>query len=455
MDFLRSFCRFAVTAGFEDLSETDLAVARSAFVDGTGVMLAGAGEEVSRIVRTWLEEGGGRGPARVAGSRIRTRPSLAALANGVSGHSLDYDDVNHPMMAHPTTVLLPVVYAAEADRRTVTGREALLAYALGLELGARLGRRINPAHYERGWHATSTLGTLAAAVVAGRLRGLDAVRLEAALGVAASMASGLRRNFGSMTKPFHAGHAARCGLEAAGLAATGLTSSPGILDGPMGFRDLVGEGVDGRRGGERWGRPFELTASGLAVKRYPCCAGSHSALDAVLELRGRAALPLKDLREVVVRVDPLVPRMMIHDRPRNGLEGKFSLRYCVAAALTDGRVDLATFSEGAVRSKRILRWMSRIVIQPDLDGGTSEGGIPKRSLVTFRWRDGTTDSCAVEIPSGNPERPLGPEILEAKFQECASRVLPPGRVKRLWRLLSRLEDLEGLQALTRCLAGTG
>lgn len=453
MGFSEAFSRFLCRTRFSDLSSSEVATARGAFLDTLATCLAGAKEEPARKILSFLRHLGHRGPSVVAGTPVRTQAAMAALANGVFAHCLDYDDVNHPMMAHPSAVLVPVVISL-ADVAPFTGREALVAYAVGLELGVKLGRILNPEHYEKGWHATSTLGTVAAAATAARLLRLDPEKTSTALGLAASLAGGLRRNFGTMAKPFHAGHAARCGLESASLAAQGLTACREIFEGPMGFLEIYGREPDPEQVEQalyKLGNPFELSASGLAIKQYPCCAGSHPALDAILILRSRARKPLEELDRVVLRVDPLVPRMMIHDRPATPLEAKFSLRSCAAAALLDGRVNLASFTRESLLRSDLTRWMERIEIRPDLEKGIEEGQIPTRAEAAFLWRGGECDRHRIEMPLGNPQNPLPEGAVRRKFEECALLALPRRRVQELLGLLENLEDVEDFREITRML----
>jgi len=456
MGFTLSFCRFLHKTRFNHLSARDVAVVKAAFLDGTGVSLAGSEGDAAKKILEELSRAQDNGPCRVVGTHIRTHPVRAAFANGVLAHSIDYDDVNHPMMGHPTAVLLPVVCAL-ADLKPLSGPEAITAYAVGLELAAGIGRIVNPWHYEQGWHATSSLGTLAAAATAAKLLGLKPEEACHALSLAASLAGGLRRNFGSMAKPFHAGHAARCGIEAALLASRGFTASPEVLEGPMGFFALFGNRPGGarvRRVLEGLGRPFELTASGLAVKQYPCCAGSHPALDAILQLRSGDNLGQWEPDHVSVHVHPLLPRMMIHDRPRTSMEAKFSLRYCAAAALLDGRVARSSFTRSAIKRKGIARWMDRIEIRPDLGKEGGRGEIPTKARVRFIWNDGRKRVCVVNRPLGSPDRPLPKEILREKFRDCVGDVLPGRRVSRLITLLSELQAVRDVRVITKALVPT-
>ena len=451
MSFVKAFCRFLDRISFADLSQGETATVKNAFRDGIGCILAGSVEEPARIVYSLLPKIWGPGDAVVIGTRLTAPATAAAFANGVAGHCLDYDDLNQPMMGHPTAVLVPAILATAAVV-SVSGQEAIVSYAVGLELAAKLGRGLNPYHYEQGWHATSTLGTLAAAASAAKLLRLSPQETSWALGIAASEASGLRRNFGSMAKAFHAGHAARCGLTAALLAREGFSSCEDILEGPGGlFSVLAPRPVTEIPPLEQaLGAPLELTASGLSVKQYPCCAASHPVLDLVLSLRKEWGARLPRLRRIVCRVHPQVPHIMIHDIPKTPLEGKFSLRYCVATAMIDGAVTLESFSPDAMKREGLEHWWASIVVRPDLDGRDScYGGIPTRAEVIFEWDDGTSTSACLERPRGTPEDPLPEEVLEKKFEECARRALPEGTLGSVQGKLRALEALPALGELSR------
>jgi len=261
-----------------------------------------------------------------------------------------------------------------------------------------------------------------------------------------------------MTKAFHAGHAAQCGLVASMLASQGFTSAEDILEGPMGFLSLFGDFDPGKieQVLPGLGKPFELSASGLAVKQYPCCAASHPVLDAVLKLREQAHGRLQEIDRIICRVHPLVPRIMIHEIPENPLQGKFSLKYCVAAAILDGKVDLESFTDKALHRPEVRRWIGRTVLSTDLDVERPEaGGIPTRAEVILQWKNGSSSSIRVERPEGSPDSPLSEAALYRKFEACASRVLPMEAVSRAGELIARLETLPSLNDLIRTLVPSG
>src|SRR5215831_18257368 len=232
---------FVTKSRWEDCPAQAVEAARRAILDCLGVMLAGSVEPAARIVADVARAEGGSPLATVVGTPLRTGAVWAALFNGTAAHALDFDDTNFAMLGHPSAPVLTAALAA-GELCTATGAEVMHAFLLGFEVETTMGEVVNPGHYARGWHSTCTLGTLGAAAAAARLLGLDTPATASALAVAASQASGLKENFGTMTKPFHAGHAARSGVLAALLAREGWTASEHALEGPQGFFNVMSEG---------------------------------------------------------------------------------------------------------------------------------------------------------------------------------------------------------------------
>src|SRR5262249_29042016 len=302
-------------------------------------------------------------PRRGAGARN------AALATGTAAHAHDFADMCFVSPAHPSAPLVAAALAA-GEVTHASGAALLDAYIAGFELEGRLGRAMNPRHYQRGWHCTATIGTIGTAAAAARLFGLDVERTGHALAIAASEASGLKENFGTMVKPLHAGLAARNGVVAAQLARAGLTASAAAIDGAQG----VLAAMDSERSslddvaadlGIRW----EIVETGITVKLYPSCAGTHPTLDALLDLRRLAGFTAADVEAVEVGVDPIVPTILIHDRPTTGLEGKFSMPFCAAAAVVHGHVRIETFDASHLQGERGRAIQSRVAMRgrPALD----------------------------------------------------------------------------------------
>ncbi len=442
---------FAVKTSLEECPPEAIARVRLAALDTLGVMLAGAGEPAARAVREVARAEGGAPVATVIGTRLVTAPGWAALANGTAGHAHDFDDTNFALMGHPSAPLFAAALAA-GEAETADGRALVTAYLVGFEVSAALGRALNPEHYTRGWHATSSIGTLGCAAAAARLMRLDVTQTRHALAIAASHASGLKENFGSMTKPYHAGLAALNGVRSAMLAREGLTGSDTVLEGKQGYVAAFGGAGRLERALDELGRPWQLLASGIAVKPYPSCALTHATIDALVELRARHRLAPADVAAVEVGVNRVVPDVLAHARPTTALERKFSMQFCAAAALAEGRVDLGSFEEGEVRNPDVRRLMERVtmVVDPALPDGLERHAW---SRVSVRLADGRTLEAEPRGAQGHPDTPLSRDALHAKFLSCATRALSRDEALGVAEQLEHLEDIPDLRALTSRLVG--
>ncbi len=439
--------RFVAEA--ESAPEEAIVQAKRALLDTLGVALAGSQEESARIVAEWVRERGGCEEATVLGQQFRAPAAEAALVNGTAGHALDYDDVSLSMRGHPSAPLLPAVLAV-AENAGCSGRDLLTAFVLGFEVEARLGRAIGEEHYALGWHATSTLGTLGGAAACARRLDLDVARTQMALGVAASLASGLQQNFGTMTKTLHAGWAARNGVVAAELAGRGFTADPRALEGESGFLRAMSGGAEvDLEPLTALGDPFEITSSGIGVKLYPCCYAVHRSLDAALDLSAQHGIDPDSIARVQVEVSRGALLPLRADPPATGLEGKFSLQYCLAAALADGRVGLASFTDEAVRRPAVRELMAKVEAREGAEPGAFPIG--GHAEVRIALKDGSEHSLRVDTPRGDPSRPLSWDELAEKFRDCAGTVLPTEAVERTLRLVERLEELPEAERLTETL----
>jgi 2-methylcitrate dehydratase PrpD len=424
-------------------------VAAQAFLDTVGVILAGVPEDASRIVREVIADENS-GVNVVLGTSMFASPSSAAFANGTAAHALDFDDMCFVSLAHPSAPLVPACIAA-AESVGASGRALLDAYIVGFEIEARLGRVMNPRHYERGWHCTSTLGTIGAAAASSRLFGLNAGVTAHALAIAASEASGLKENFGTMVKPLHAGLAARNGVLAALLARRGMTASPQALDGTQGFLHAFDSaqaslGEAARDLGSRW----EIVETGITVKLYPSCAATHPTLDAILDLRRAEGFSGEDVDRLDVAVDSITPTVLIHDRPTSALEAKFSMPFCAAAAVVFGAVDVATFEEAALADPRLAAVMERVAmrVEPSFD---AIGPPLTEGRVSIALRDGRVLCQEAHGARGYPDRPASDEQLASKFRGCARRALSDISAERVLELLKRIEALADVRILTAAL----
>jgi 2-methylcitrate dehydratase PrpD len=448
---------------------TPLAEARSraanAILDTMGVALAGSIEPAARIARGTLEPADPRalglwdrrtsessdrraaGPCSIWGTSLHVPAPDAALANGTAAHALDYDDMCFVSLAHPSAPLVPAIIAV-GEMVAASGRAVLDAYVVGFEIQARLGRLMNPRHYQRGWHCTSTLGVMSAAAGAARLLGLDAAATAHALAIAASSASGLKENFGTMVKPLHAGLASRDGVMAALLAKGGMTASEKAIDGPQGYlHALDSEGNDLATALADLGRRWEILDTGITVKLYPSCAGTHPPLDAILDLRAEHGFAVDDVDRVDVDVDPIVPTILIYDRPGSALEAKFSLPFCAAAACVFGHVGIGTFDDAALQDERVTSLMSRVTMRVDDEIGRGKPSLTE-ARVRITLRDGRTLAREAHGARGYPANPVSAADLQAKFLGCASRVMELGLARALHERLAGLESEDSLAGLS-------
>ena len=442
---------FVHTTSLRDCPDAVLAQTRRATLDTLGVMLAGASEPVARAVRAVASADGSVPLCTVFGTRLRVSTAWAALANGAAGHAHDFDDTNFALMGHPSVPLLAAALAS-AEAETADGGAVVLAYVIGFEIDAALGLAVNPAHYTRGWHATASIGTLGCAAAAARLLGLDVSQTRHALGIAASLASGLKENFGSMTKPFHAGHAAQNGVRAAQFAREGLTASDSALEGRQGYLAAFSGATLEPAALEGLGRQWQLTASGIAVKPYPSCALTHSAIDALIELRTRHRIEPASVAAIEVGVNAVVPDVLRHTRPASGLERKFSMQYCAAAALARGPLGLADFDNDHAPDAATQRLMDRVhmVIDPTLPRELEHQAWTR---VTVRLTDGTTFEEKPRGASGHPNAPLSDAELRAKFLACAAPVIGADAAEGVADQIAHLEDIPDIRALTSRLTG--
>jgi 2-methylcitrate dehydratase PrpD len=440
---LGALAHFAVAATPPPLAR---ARAATAFLDTIGVTLAGASEPAGRGVQQVVAANGGDS-CTVLGTTIRVSAADAALANGTAAHALDYDDMCFVSLAHPSAPLVSALLAA-GELTGASGSALADAYAIGFEIEARLGRVMNPRHYQRGWHCTSTLGALGSAAAVSRLLGLDARITGHAIAIAASEASGLKENFGTMVKPLHAGLAARDGVLAALLARSGITASERALDGPQGFlRAMDSERDDLEREATDLGVRWEIIDTGITVKLYPSCAATHPALDAILTLRRREGFTADTVEAVEVDVDRITPTVLLYDRPTSGLEAKFSMPYCAAAAVVDGRVGIDTFDTARLRDSRLTALMPRITMKVDPALGIDRPALTQ-ARVCISLADGRALAQGANGARGYPENPASDAELSDKFLACARRTIPASAAEMALRQLRQFDQLDDVRTLT-------
>lgn len=429
------------------------AALRGLVADTVGVAVAGLTTPAAVLVRDWVEDQSpsgalaSDGTAAVWGSGDRFGPADAALVNGTAAHALDWDDAAPSMAMHPAAVLLPTLFALAA-RRPVTGGDLVAAYSVGSAVFRAVSEVLPHAvHYGRGWHNTSTTGRLAATAAACRLLGLDTGATAHALGIAASQAAGSLANFGTMTKPMHAGLASRDAVMAVGLAARGFTAHPAQLEARGGFLDLFGD-HDPRRTailGERLEHWVTGWTDDYAIKAYPSCFATQRAIDAGISLREELGAGPGRIARVEVTLEHGGTRPLRDTGPGNGLEAKFSLEYTLAVALLTGDVRLADFADEALRRPGVAELMARIELTE-----RPPAAEPGHTVVRLHTDDGRVLVRDVHHSRGDSHRPLSPAELAAKFHQCAGH----GPAARSWfDALHAVPDADEPRDLQTLLAG--
>lgn len=448
----REIARMITNTNSNSIGDEARAMARNAVIDTIGVSLAGLEEAGTRFALRLAREEGGNSQATIWGEGDRNSASSAAFVNGVAGHALDFDDVDFVMKGHPSVTLVPALVAL-AEERGIGGREVLDAYVVGFELLHLLGHALIPQHYRRGFHATATLGTIGVAGACAHLVGLDAGRTRHALSLAASEAAGLVCNFGTMTKPFHAGQAARAGQVAARLAEMGFTAAPDTLE--TGFTaataaEGIGPGVesfaDWERAAEGWGAPWDMVR-GVSVKIHPCCAMTHPAIDAMLDLCEREGVHPEEVEALGSQSSPMAHQVLRYREADTGLEGKFSMPFCLASAVLDGKVGLSQFREESV-SRPVLRDLQRRTafdLDPEYAANDPES---EGAEIWVRLKGGRELRSRENIARGHVDRPIGLGELRDKFIECATEVLSRSRAEKAWEGWWNLDGVLDVGELT-------
>lgn len=455
MNITQRIGEYVTGTDIEDFPPDAVEAARGAIMDCFACMLAGSREELADILSRYVAAESAAPVASVVGRGFRTSAANAALVNGAMAHALDYDDITQITKTHPTAVLLPAALAV-AEESGASGRDMLLGYITGFEVACAVGESLSGAYYDDlGWHPTGPLGAVGSAAAASRIMGLDPEQATMAISLAASQASGLRQNFGTMTKPFHAGDAARAGVVAAKLVRDGFTSSEDALEGRFGFIRAFsgGQDFDSDRVAENLGNKLYMVESGIEIKKYPCCGSAHLALDATFDLLSQSAIDPAAVESIDVLVDFDPPRSLIHARPVSSLEGKFSMQYCLAAALLDRRVGLLSFTDDQVMRPEAQALIPRIDMRripgnegkPSWDEGYHQVEVQLKDGSVLRQQARRADTGAL--------RGVTMDDIRDKFRDCASQCLPDATTSELLSRLDALEEGEPIGGLADLLRG--
>jgi 2-methylcitrate dehydratase PrpD len=456
MTLAQQIAQRVVAMRADNLPKAALDWSKVGVMDTLGCTLAGVAEDapskVAEVIGVRVDGAGGE--SLVLGTASRTSALDAALINGVAAHVLDYDNGGAHMGGHASAVMVPALLAA-AEAFDCSGVDVLVAHAAGFETGSQLGRAVHPMHYESGWHPTSTVGVFAVAAACSRLLNLTAEQTTTALAISTSFAAGTKANFGTMVKSLHVGQCARGGLMAALLARKGFTANADAFDHKQGYFNLFnGAGkFHAEKVLENWGAPLDIIEPGAAYKVYPCCYSTHAAVQAALDVVRQHGGPFK--ADEIERIDSWTyPARLPHtDRPNptTGLEGKFSVQYCVGRALVSGSVLLNHFSESALREPAMQQVLPRVHAAAHLPNQFGAGDT-HAAEVKVTLKNGSSMAARVMAPLGRTATdPVPTERLKAKFEDCAASVLPVARVKAVSQALDGFEALKSVREFMRLL----
>lgn len=455
----REAAQFAAGLRYEDIPDEALRISRRCVIDGLGVMLAGTEQPALAVAERWLRLNGGNPHSRVVGdAALRVPAHLAAFWNGLAGHAMDWDDTQlaegpgrpYGLLTHPTVPPLAAGLAVADHLGGVDGRTFLTAFLAGFEVECKIAEAINPDHYNLGFHTSGTIGTFGSAVAAAKLLGLDEKGIARAIGGAASMAAGIRANFGTMGKPMHVGRSSENGLTAAMLVKEGFTFNEAALDGQWGYLAVAGRGGEPETVLGRFGKPFTITSPGISIKPYPCGVLTHPSMDAMKYLMEENGLTPDDVERVTLHAANNILHPIRFRIATTELEGKFCMAFLLAAMILRGKAGKAEFTDAFVRDEATQAMQRRVETQYDAEIDAM-GHDRIRSRIEVVTKDGRTiERWADENYRGGPHNPLSDDEVENKFRDCADGLLDDRRVRaaldRAWTL-EKADDVTALYDL--------
>ena len=429
-------------------------------LDGIGLALAGAASHQGEIARTYLANLGiasDKG-STVIGSTLRVPARFAAFANGLTIHADDYDDTQlavakdrvYGLLTHPTAPALPPVLAlAERERRS--GLDMMLAYQIGVEVECKVAEAIAPRHYQTGFHSTATCGSIGAAAGAAKLLGLDRETTRRAVSIGATQAGGLRENFGTMTKPFHAGRAAENGVVAAEIAALGFTASPNGLEADRGFFRAAGGGYDANAIVGKLGDPWTFHFPGVSIKPHPSGSLTHPGMGAMLDLIRKHDIKPDQVKRVSVGTNHNMPNALIHHQPKNELQAKFSMEFSMAILLLERKGGLQEYTDDLVNRADVQAMIRKVNfgVHPEAEAA---GFDKMTTIIEVELNDGKILKTQADFGKGSPANPMSDEELSEKFRECAAwGKLDREKTEQVLKLVWNIEALKDVNDLTRLL----
>jgi 2-methylcitrate dehydratase PrpD len=452
--------KFVVNTTYEDIPADVIELGKKSILDGLGLALAGSRAQTGTICRQYLQElGVCGGQSIVIGTDLKTAPRFAAFVNGVSIHADDFDDTQlsaakdrvYGLLVHPTVPVLPALLAL-SQGRNISGKELILSYHVGVEVECKIAEAISPRHYQDGFHSTGTCGALGSAVASAKLLRFDQSKVQNALGLAASQSGGLRENFGTMTKPFQAGHAAESGVVSANLVALGWTAAEQILEADRGFFHAFGGSYDPSALMDRMGKPWTFASPGISLKPFPSGSLTHPAMTELMKLIAVNNIQADQVEKVDVGANHNMTTTLLHHQPKTGLEGKFSMEFCMAILLLERKAGLGEFSDSVVQRPDVQEMIRKINFYVDPEA-ESAGFDKMTSILKIHLRDGKVIIGRADFAKGSPADPMTFEEAATKFRGCADYAeWPKTKADRIIALVRGLDSAPDVNALSQLLS---
>lgn len=446
MEKTKRMVDFILNTNYEDIPEEAIVTAKGRILDSIGCAIAGTTEETGKIVKQFLLDNGGNEQATVINSAIKTSMTTAAFANGILMHAMDFDDNSMPAMAHTTTCVLPAVLAV-GEKVKATGKQAILAYVIGHEIFNKVASCVTTECWYKGFHGTGIFGAFGSVAAAGKLLGLNEDQMTRALGIAASSFTGLKQNMGSMTKPYHAGRAAESGVRAALLAKWGYTSKPNAFEGPQGYVKVFSTNPEYHHIDDL-GKVWEIVERPPYVKPHPSCGGTHAAMNALLQLIKTYDIKPEDVEYVDVGANAGVPGQLLYHDPKDTLEAKFCMEFCLSLLLRYRRWGLSLHTQEMVDNPEIkaLYPLIKVHIDEELSKRLPPAFADKTAIVTVKMKDGRVYEKEADCPD------FTYDMIVEKFWETSGLAIAKERAEGIEKLVCNLTELDNLSVLMDALA---
>ena len=452
--------RFVGTTKYEDIPEEVVELGKKSILDGLGLALAGSKAQTGTLCRQYLEKSGVcDGKSTIIGSARKTSPRFAAFANGVSIHADDFDDTQlavakdrvYGLLVHPTVAVFPAILAL-AERGGISGKQLILAYHLGVEVECKIAEAISPRHYQDGFHSTGTCGPFGSAAACAKLLRFEHSKILNTFGLVASLSGGLRENFGTMTKPFQAGHAAESGLVAAELGALGWTAAEQSLEAERGFFHAFGGSYDPAAIMGRLGKPWTFVSPGISLKPYPSGSLTHPAMTELARLIAVNNIQAAQVEKIDVGANHNMTTTLLHHQPKTGLEAKFSMEFCMAILLLEHQAGLQEFSDKVVQRADAQEMIRRVNFYVDPEA-ESAGYDKMTSLLKIHLKNGSIIAGRADFGKGSPANPMTFEEAAAKFTGCAGYAdWPKAKTERIIAFVRALDSAPDVRALSSLLS---